>query len=153
MELLMLNNPILKDSQMISISLFRNNNLLFLHAEFHQLMRHIPILNLNHIFLVLVNSTQQLSLDLHEMLTHLVFVEETCLFLEDKVYINTSSYLKESTLVRCFSFSLLNSNGFLLNCLYDPATFLSSRPICYHEQYGPRKESILHEASTPLSKY
>lgn len=93
MELLILDDPILHDSHVL-IALLNIDCLLFLYSKLTTLALNILILDLYHIFLVLVDHTQQLPLDLYEVLRGITLAEVKHFLLEDEVYIRQRMYLR-----------------------------------------------------------
>lgn len=86
MELLILYDPILRDSRILIVFLIIQG-LLFLETKLNNLALDILILDLYHIFLVLVDHTQQLTLDLYKMLRGIGLAEIEHLLLENEVWI------------------------------------------------------------------
>jgi len=75
----MVNNSILSYCQISLIFITKCHFLLFL-TKLTVLGLNIFIFNFNDIFLVLINDTQQLSLNLNKMISHFIFVQKIHLF-------------------------------------------------------------------------
>ena len=80
----MIYHPVLQYGQVVPLALLRYHNFaLLLHSELHIFMGQVPVLNLNDIFLVLVDAGKELPFDFDIVVLDLVFVEEVGLLLED----------------------------------------------------------------------
>ena len=85
MELL-IDDPILQDSQVAPLVLLGDHNFaLLLHSELQIFMGEVPILDLDHILLILVNGSDELPFYFDIVVLDLVFVEEAGLLLDDEI--------------------------------------------------------------------
>ena len=80
----MIYHPVLQYGQVVPLALLRYHNFaLLLHSELQIFMGQIPVLNLDDIFLVLVDAGKELPFDFDIVVLDLVFVKEVGLLLED----------------------------------------------------------------------
>ena len=85
MELL-IDDPVLQDSQVAPLVLLGDHNFaLLLHSELQIFMGEIPVLDLDHILLILVNGCDEFPFDFDIVVLDLVFVEEAGLLLDDEI--------------------------------------------------------------------
>ena len=81
---LLIYHPVLQDGKVVPLTLLGYHNFaLLLHSELQIFMGQIPVLNLDDIFLVLVDAGKELPFDFDIVVLDLVFVKEVGLLLED----------------------------------------------------------------------
>lgn len=84
MKLLVVNNSVLKYSEMMSLAFFWDDEFFLFKSLFAKfMMLDIPVLNLDNIFFILIYCSQKLPFNFAKMLPYFIFIQETRLLLQN----------------------------------------------------------------------